>query len=92
MSNLYKRAEVILSDRKIVKIQELIDSYERNKPMRTTVWNTVENRIATSAEVDELVANGYLYINYHIKGSVNIGVVWMELSNEALGFTLKHEN
>lgn len=51
--------------------------------MRATIWNGVENRPATSEEIDSLVANGDLYINYHIKGSVNIGVVWIELSNEA---------
>ena len=48
--------------------------------MRTTIWNTKENRIATSAEIDQLITNGDLYINYHNKGSVNIGIIWMELS------------
>lgn len=92
MSNLYNRAIVTLPDKTKVTIQKLIDNWERNKLMRITVWNTKENRPATSEEVDQLVADGDLYINYHIKGSVNIGVVWMELSNMVdKNFHLVHE-
>ena len=48
--------------------------------MKTTVWNTKENRPATSSEVNLLIENNDLYINYYTRGSINIGVVWIELS------------
>jgi hypothetical protein len=48
--------------------------------MKTTVWNTKKDKPAKAAELDKLIEDGDLYVNYHTIGSVNIGVIWMELS------------
>lgn len=50
------------------------------------VWNETESRPATPEEIDYLVREGHLVVNYFVRGKD--GRVWIELT-EGLGYILR---
>ena len=58
----------------------------------TKVWNTEEDRPATRRELDELVRDRYLFLNYYNRPSdiVEQGRVMVDLRDDVNGFSLRH--
>jgi len=57
---------------------------------RSIVWNDVEERPATPAEIEGLIAEGTLFVNYCVfsSGDEDRGLVWAD-TWDADGFSLR---
>lgn len=53
------------------------------------VWNVKDNRVATAAEISDLVGDGQLFINYYVIGE-GVGRVFLDLSEKS-GYELRRD-